>query len=172
MNNITVRPDELKAVLYEMLKEFDSNVAQAAGEAAAEVAKDAKQQLKSSSPKRSGKYASGWAIHTEKSEGIVREVSVHNKAKPGLTHLLEFGHVTKKGTTTVFDEPYLLCDFRVKRKTSKKKFAKKCKEIHQLISSIRHWSLKLLTDKLNDMLKEFPLARPRIYVSIYEGECA
>ena len=111
--------------------------------------------------------------------------------------------------------------FRVKRKTSKKKFAKKCKEIHQLISSIRHWSLKLLTDKLNqilvdyyyyygitdnfnalkafklnverslfhwlnrrsqkksyswkqfsDMLKEFPLARPRIYVSIYEEECA
>ena len=108
--------------------------------------------------------------------------------------------------------------FRVKRKTSKKKFAKKCKEIHHLISSIRHWSLKLLTDKLNqvlvgyyhyygitdnfnaikafklnverslfywlnrrsqkksyswkqfnDMLKVFPLARPRIYVSIYEG---
>ena len=42
--------------------------------------------------------------------------------------------------------------FRVKRKTSKKKFAKKCKEIHQLISSIRHWSLKLLTDKLNQVL--------------------
>ena len=99
MNNITVRPDELKAVLYEMIKEFDSNVAQAAGEAAAEVSKDARQQLKSSSPKRSGKYASGWAIHTEKSKGIIREVSVHNIVKPGLTHLLEFGHVTKNGTT-------------------------------------------------------------------------
>lgn len=108
--------------------------------------------------------------------------------------------------------------FRVKRKTSKKKFAKKCKEVRHLISSIRHWSLKLLADKLNqilvgyyhyygitdnfnaltafklnverslfywlnrrsqkksyswrqfnDMLKEYPLARPRIYVSIYEG---
>ena len=108
--------------------------------------------------------------------------------------------------------------FRVKRKTSKKKFAKKCKEVHQLISSIRHWSLKLITDKLNqilvgyyhyygitdnsyalsafrhsvirslfywinrrsqkksytwlafnDMLKTYPLARPHIYVSIYEG---
>ena len=111
--------------------------------------------------------------------------------------------------------------FRVKRKTSKKKFAKKCKEVHLLISSIRHWSLKLLTNKLNqilvgyyhyygitdnfiaikafklnverslfywlnrrsqknsyswrafsDMLKEYPLARPRIYVSIYEGQGA
>lgn len=41
--------------------------------------------------------------------------------------------------------------FRVKRKTSKKKFAKKCKEVHRLISEIRHWSLKLLTDKLNQI---------------------
>ena len=108
--------------------------------------------------------------------------------------------------------------FRVKRKTSKKKFAKKCREVNQLISSIRHWSLKLITRKLNqilvgyyhyygitdnfiaiqafkyrvdrslfywlnrrsqkrsytwktfqDMLKAYPLARPSIYVSIYEG---
>lgn len=107
--------------------------------------------------------------------------------------------------------------FRVKRKTSKKKFAKKCKEVHRLISSIRHWTLRLIIAKLNqilvgyyhyygitdnfraidsfrfrverslfywlnrrsqkvsytwkafyDMLKVYPLARPQIYVSIYE----
>ena len=43
-------------------------------------------------------------------------------------------------------------NFRVKRKTSKKKFAKKCKEVHRLISSIRHWTLRLITTKLNQML--------------------
>lgn len=108
-------------------------------------------------------------------------------------------------------------NFRVKRKTSKKKFAKKCKEVHRLISSIRHWTLRLIIAKLNqilvgyyhyygitdnfraidsfryrverslfywlnrrsqkvsytwkafyDMLKVYPLARPQIYVSIYE----
>lgn len=108
-------------------------------------------------------------------------------------------------------------NFRVKRKTSKKKFAKKCKEVHRLISSIRHWTLRLIIGKLNqilvgyyhyygitdnfraidsfryrverslfywlnrrsqkvsytwkafsDMLKVYPLARPQIYVSIYE----
>lgn len=42
--------------------------------------------------------------------------------------------------------------FRVKRKTSKKKFAKKCKEVHRLISSIRHWTLKLIIGKLNQIL--------------------
>ena len=106
--------------------------------------------------------------------------------------------------------------FRVKRKTSKKKFAKKCKEVHRLISSIRHWTLRLIITNLNqilfgyyhyygitdnfraidsfyykvrcslfywlnrrsqkisytwkafnDMLKVYPLAKPRIYVSIY-----
>ena len=107
--------------------------------------------------------------------------------------------------------------FRVKRKTSKKKFAKKCKEVHRLISSIRHWTLRLIVAKLNqilvgyyhyygitdnfraidgflyrvrcslfywlnrrsqkisytwnafnDMLRVYPLAKPKIYVSIYE----
>ena len=109
-------------------------------------------------------------------------------------------------------------NFRVKRKTSKKKFAKKCKEVHRLIRSIRHWMLRLIITKLNqilvgyyhyygitdnfraidsfryrverslfywlnrrsqkvsytwkafkDMLKVYPLARPQIYVSIYEA---
>ena len=108
--------------------------------------------------------------------------------------------------------------FKVKRKTSKKKFAKKCKEVHRLICSIRHWTLKLIIGKLNqilvgyyhyysmtdnfraiesfryrverslfywlnrrsqkisytwtefnDMMKVYPLARPRIYVSIYDN---
>ena len=43
-------------------------------------------------------------------------------------------------------------NFRVKRKTSKKKFAKKCKEVHRLISSIRHWTLRLIITKLNQIL--------------------
>lgn len=92
----------------------------------------------------------------------------------------------------------------------------KCKEVHRLISSIRHWTLKMIIKKINqilvgyyhyygitdnfraidsfryrverslfywlnrrsqkvsytwsqfaDMLKVYPLARPRIYVSIY-----
>jgi RNA-directed DNA polymerase len=107
-------------------------------------------------------------------------------------------------------------NFRVKRKTSKKKFSKKCKEVHRLISSIRHWTLRLIVNKLNqilvgyyhyygitdnfrrlqafrmsvekslfywlnhrsqkisytwngyaNMLKVYPLAKPKTYVSVY-----
>ncbi|NDO68583.1 RNA-directed DNA polymerase [Schaedlerella arabinosiphila] len=106
--------------------------------------------------------------------------------------------------------------FRVKRKTSRKKFAKKCKEINHLIRDMRTKPLKAIIKKLNeilvgyyhyygitdniqslnsfhyemmkslfkwlnrrsqkksykwdgfnDMLKEYPLVRPRIYVNVY-----
>lgn len=42
--------------------------------------------------------------------------------------------------------------FRVKRKTSRKKFRKKCKEIHALLKEIRHWDVKLIVGKLNRIL--------------------
>ena len=106
--------------------------------------------------------------------------------------------------------------FRVKRKTSKKKFAKKCREVHREIAEMRTLPLPYIIKKLNqilvgyyhyygitdnsngiadfryrvekslfywlnrrsqkesytwnafnDMLKAYPLARPKIYVSIY-----
>ena len=42
--------------------------------------------------------------------------------------------------------------FRVKRKTSKKKFAKKCKEVHRLIGSMRTLRVKEIISKLNEIL--------------------
>lgn len=42
-------------------------------------------------PAVTGEYAAGWGYETELGVGHVR-VTVHNKRKPGLTHLLEKGH--------------------------------------------------------------------------------
>ena len=42
--------------------------------------------------------------------------------------------------------------FRVKRKTSKKKFAKKCREVHRLIGSMRTLKVKEIISKLNQIL--------------------
>lgn len=42
-------------------------------------------------PAVTGEYAAGWGYETELELGHVR-VTVHNKRKPGLTHLLEKGH--------------------------------------------------------------------------------
>uniref|UniRef100_UPI0040568C7C group II intron maturase-specific domain-containing protein n=1 Tax=Agathobacter sp. TaxID=2021311 RepID=UPI0040568C7C len=110
--------------------------------------------------------------------------------------------------------------FRVKRKTGKKKFAKKCKEIHRLIQNKRTQPLESMIEKLNqtlvwyyhyygitdniqslsnfrfrvikslfywlnrrsqkksytweafnEMLKQYKIATPKIYVSVYAGSC-
>ena len=108
--------------------------------------------------------------------------------------------------------------FRVKRKTSRKKFAKKCKEVHRIIRDMRTRRLAVIIKKMNqilvgyyhyygitdnidslrnfrrqmrkslfkwlnrrsqkksytweqfdDMLRTYPLAEPKIYVSVYAG---
>lgn len=60
------------------------------------VAKEAVQKLRDSSPKKTGDYASGWSL---KRQGEADAV-IYNRKQPGLTHLLENGHVikNKKGT--------------------------------------------------------------------------
>ena len=127
--------------------------------------------------------------------------------KPGTFTFLGFTHYCSHGRNG---------KFRVKRKTSRKKFAKKCKEVSQKIKEMRTLPIKEITKKLNqilvgyyhyygitdnyqgmsnfryrtmkslykwlnrrsqkksyswegfnEMLKVYPLAVPRIYVSVY-----
>lgn len=127
--------------------------------------------------------------------------------KPGTFTFLGFTHYCSKSRNG---------KFRVKRKTSRKKFAKKCREVHREIAKMRILPLAQIIKKLNQilagyyhyygitdnfkgindfcyrvrrslfywlnrrsqkksytweafnaMLKEYPLAHPKIYVSIY-----
>lgn len=57
------------------------------------VAKETVNQLKATSPRKSGHYAKGWKVKKVKQEGRRYEVIVHNKTDYQLTHLLENGHV-------------------------------------------------------------------------------
>ena len=63
--------------------------------------------------------------------------------KPGTFTFLGFTHYCSKSKNG---------RFRVKRKTSKKKFAKKCREINQLMGHMKTWKLKEITAKLNQIL--------------------
>jgi len=88
-DSITV---QMEAILQACSKEVEDVYE----EGAQLTAKESAQKLKASSPKKSGEYASGWAVKKMDSKTYV----VHNKIAPGLTHLLENGHVikNKKGT--------------------------------------------------------------------------
>lgn len=47
-----------------------------------------------------GKYASGWTVKRRKSRGKITGFVVYNRTKPGLTMLLEKGHVVRNKSGT------------------------------------------------------------------------
>ena len=92
----------MQSAVSGILEDYQEEVIEAVDEAAEEVAKEAKKELKATSPKGDGKkkghYADGWSYRVEKSRVKGTQVIVSNAKKPGLTHLLENGHVTRNGT--------------------------------------------------------------------------
>lgn len=76
------------------LDEYVEEVSQATKAAAKEAAELTAKTLKATSPKkarRGGKYARAWAVKKIDDNGYV----VYNGKFPGLTHLLEHGHVVR-----------------------------------------------------------------------------
>ena len=95
-DNINCTPDNFAAELSEVIQTFNHSVVTAADEAAVEAAKNAVRELKITSPEKSGKYARGWTYKKEKKGSVI----VYNRARPWLTHLLEYGHpIGGTGTT-------------------------------------------------------------------------
>lgn len=81
----------LEAQLKGILSEYNERVGKAVEESAQQVSKECVNKLKSSSPRKTGDYASGWGIKRMGSKDFV----VHNKTEYRLTHLLENGHVSR-----------------------------------------------------------------------------
>ena len=81
------------------LEQYNEEVDRATKAAAKEAAEVTVRELKSTSPKRKGgkgkgKYARGWT-YKKQELGINMSYVVYNKGAPGLTHLLERGHVIR-----------------------------------------------------------------------------
>lgn len=82
------------AQMQEILKEVGSAAEDALQEGLEKAPKGMVKTLKSTSPKLTGDYAKGWRVL--KVDKHLRVV--HNATMPGLTHLLEKGHVIKNAT--------------------------------------------------------------------------
>lgn len=92
-----IKPGQLSEVISTQYNDYAAEVMKKLSALAEEVGKDTVKRLKQTSPKRTGKYAKGWAAKAEKSGPFVTTVTVYNKNKPSLTHLLEHGHPTRDG---------------------------------------------------------------------------
>lgn len=92
--------DQLRDELDDILSTYFDDVILAANAGCEEVAKYAKGRLKDVSPRSEAldavHYADGWAVQKEK-ERMGMVFRIWNHYKPGLVHLLEYGHQFRNG---------------------------------------------------------------------------
>ncbi|TDX52141.1 HK97 gp10 family phage protein [Orenia marismortui] len=92
----TVSVADLAATITEEVKKYTNDVQQGIKKEVKSTATKVKKEIKDKSPRDTGEYADGWSRRTSTRGGQV-EVTIYNKDKPQLTHLLEFGHALKDG---------------------------------------------------------------------------
>lgn len=91
-----MRSNELSQAIEKELEEYLNQTTEMVVEVVDDVTDEAIQDLKSSSPKRSGRYARGWTSKETTNTATGKTKTVHNRT-PGLTHLLENGYVKQNG---------------------------------------------------------------------------
>lgn len=83
--------ESIEVQLSRITGEYEVKVQTVSRAACKKVSRKLARTLRSTSPRRSGEYAGGWSVKQQDEDTCI----VYNKAKPGLTHLLENGHVIR-----------------------------------------------------------------------------
>lgn len=88
------RRENIEVAIGHILESYSADVKETTYRCAKEAANETRDRLRNGSetPRKSGEYARSWRVKKGKDS-----YTVHS-SKPGLTHLLEFGHVTRNGT--------------------------------------------------------------------------
>jgi len=105
MANISI--DRFSDAIEEELKLFGKDVSAGVNKAAQKATKDAVNDLKKNSPKRTGRYAGSWASKKESNAFGEDTYTIYNKNHYRLTHLLENGHINKKTGMRVSAIPHI-----------------------------------------------------------------
>ena len=88
---------QLESAIQKELAAYNEEVIDGVKKEVKRVAKETVAELKQTSPKETGEYASGWSskIMYESDDDI--RIRILNKTKPHITHLLENGHARTNG---------------------------------------------------------------------------
>lgn len=82
---------QLKAILDEYPLEVQKDVEESAKKSAQKGASE----LRKTSPKDTGKYAKGWSYKKQGAGLGQTSYVIYNNARPGMTHILENGHLIR-----------------------------------------------------------------------------
>ena len=95
----TISVSEMEKVIMDALDEYKDKAEDAIGQTLPLVGKETADDLKVTSPKRTGHYASSWTYEMRKSRGSKKnnKLIVYNKKYYRLVHLLEKGHAKRNG---------------------------------------------------------------------------
>ena len=96
----TIRIDELADTVMKGLKEYAQLAADDLKEDVKKAGKTVKQQIESTAPRKTGKYAKSWTVKKTKETSDSIQVVVHSKNRYQLAHLLERGHAKRGGGRT------------------------------------------------------------------------
>lgn len=87
----------MSSAIMEALEEYKEVTDEVVKKAVDTVSKEAKKIAHTGSPERYGDYKKGWAVKKTIDRSSQVNVTIHNRKKPGLTHLLEKGHAKRGG---------------------------------------------------------------------------
>lgn len=94
---VIVDIDRLASEIVNEVKVYTEAVKKEIKKKERKLAKEAVQDLHNKSPKRYGEYAKGWKSKTPQ----IGNTIIYNETKPHITHLLEYGHLSRDGVTHV-----------------------------------------------------------------------
>ncbi|MDY4974026.1 HK97 gp10 family phage protein [Butyricicoccus porcorum] len=98
--------DRLSDEIMDALEEYKEMTDEVVQTAVDTVSKETKKLVQAGSPVQTGGYQKGWAVKKTSAKAGQVSITVYNRKKPGLTHLLEKGHA-KRGGGRVAGQPHI-----------------------------------------------------------------
>ena len=98
--------DQLSDEIMDALEEYREMTDEVVRTAVDTVSKETKKIVQAGSPIKTGGYQNGWSVKKTSAKAGQVSITVYNRKKPGLTHLLEKGHA-KRGGGRVAGQPHI-----------------------------------------------------------------
>lgn len=95
---MNIRADDLPDVISDILDDYSTDLREVVNKTTEQTANELKKAIAADAPVDSGKQKKSWRVAKEKVAGLDLVAVVHSTDYRKV-HLLEFGHVTRNGTS-------------------------------------------------------------------------